>query len=61
VRKPRDKAKVEQGVLLAEWWVLAARNRKLFSLEEAWPEYAFARANYSRRPHIRREPGPRSP
>lgn len=36
VRKPRDKAKVEQGVLLAERWILAAlRNRTLFSLEEA--------------------------
>jgi transposase len=36
VRKPRDKAKVEQGVLLAERWILAAlRNRTFFSLEEA--------------------------
>lgn len=35
VRKPRDKAKVEQGVLLAERWILAAlRNRTFFSLEE---------------------------
>jgi transposase len=35
VRKPRDKAKVEQGVLLAERWILAAlRNRKFFSMEE---------------------------
>jgi transposase len=35
VRKPRDKAKVEQGVLLAERWILAAlRKRKFFSLEE---------------------------
>lgn len=34
--KPRDKAKVEQGVLLAERWVLAAlRNRTFFSLAEA--------------------------
>lgn len=35
VRKPKDKAKVEQGVLLAERWILAAlRNRTFFSLEE---------------------------
>lgn len=33
--KPRDKAKVEAAVLLAERWILAAlRNRKFFSLEE---------------------------
>lgn len=35
VRKPRDKAKVESAVLLAERWILAAlRNRTFFSLEE---------------------------
>jgi transposase len=35
VRKPRDKAQVEQGVLLAERWILAAlRNRTFFSIEE---------------------------
>ena len=35
VRKPRDKAKVEQGVLLAERWILAVlRNRLFHSLEE---------------------------
>lgn len=34
-RKPRDKAKVEQGVLLAERWILAVlRNRIFHSLEE---------------------------
>jgi transposase len=34
--KPRDKAKVEQGVLLAERWILAAlRQRTFFSLAEA--------------------------
>ena len=33
--KPRDKAKVESGVLLAERWIIAAlRHRKLFSIEE---------------------------
>jgi transposase len=35
VRKPRDKAKVEAGVLLVERWILARlRNRTLFSLAE---------------------------
>ncbi len=35
-RKPRDKAKVEQGVLLAERWILAClRNQVFFSIEEA--------------------------
>ena len=33
--KPRDKAKVESGVLLVERWIIAAlRNRKFFSIEE---------------------------
>lgn len=33
--KPKDKAKVEQGVLLAQRWILAClRNRSFFSLEE---------------------------
>jgi transposase len=35
-RRPRDKAKVEQSVLLAQRWILARlRNQRLFSLEEA--------------------------
>jgi transposase len=35
VRKPRDKAKAEAGVLLVERWILAAlRNRMFFSLRE---------------------------
>lgn len=35
VRKPRDKAKVEAGVLVVERWILAAlRNRTFFSLSE---------------------------
>ena len=35
VRKPKDKAKVEGGVLLVERWILAAlRNRTFFSLTE---------------------------
>ncbi len=36
VAKPRDKAKVEAGVLLVERWILAAlRNRRFFSVAEA--------------------------
>jgi len=35
VRKPRDKAKVEAGVLVAQRWILAAlRNRTFYSLTE---------------------------
>lgn len=35
VRKPRDKAKVEVGVQIAQRWIVAAlRHRKFFSLEE---------------------------
>ena len=35
-RKPRDKAKVEVGVLLAERWILARlRNRRFYSIAEA--------------------------
>lgn len=35
VRKPKDKAKAEGGVLLAQRWILAAlRNRKFFSISE---------------------------
>ena len=35
-RKPRDKAKVESGVLVAERWILASlRNHTFFSLAEA--------------------------
>lgn len=35
VRKPRDKAKVEQGVLLAERWIIAAlRHRRFYTLAE---------------------------
>ena len=36
VRKPRDKAKVECGVLVVERWILARlRNQRFFSLDEA--------------------------
>ncbi|MEA3502030.1 MAG: IS21 family transposase [Actinomycetota bacterium] len=35
-RKPRDKAKVENGVLIAQRWILAAlRNHTFFSIEQA--------------------------
>lgn len=44
VRHPRDKAKVEVGVLIAERWLLAAvRNRTFFSVEEANRELAVLR------------------
>src|SRR5208283_4299218 len=35
VRTPKDKAKVESGVLVVERWILASlRNRKFFSIGE---------------------------
>jgi len=35
VKKPKDKAKVEAGVLLVERWILARlRKRTFFSLDE---------------------------
>lgn len=41
VRRPRDKAKAEAGVLLVERWILAAlRNREFFSLHELNAEMA---------------------
>jgi transposase len=41
VRRPRDKAKAEAGVLLVERWILAAlRNRIFFSLQELNREIA---------------------
>jgi transposase len=41
VRRPRDKAKAEAGVLLVERWILAVlRNRSFFSLEELNREIA---------------------
>ena len=33
--KPRDKAKVDSGVLVVERWIIAAlRNRRFFEMEE---------------------------
>lgn len=50
-RKPRDKAKVEQGVLLAQRWIVAAlRKRQLFSLAELNQAIAEMRDRLNRRP-----------
>jgi transposase len=60
--KPRDKAKAEQGVLLAERWILARlRNHQFFSLAElnaqirtlleALNHRAFKKLSGSRRSH----------
>jgi transposase len=58
-RKPRDKAKVENGVLLAERWVLARlRNRRFYSLGEANIEVAKLVAWLNDRP-FKKMPGSR--
>jgi len=50
-RKPRDKAKVEQGVLLAGRWIVAAlRKRQFFSLAELNQAIAEMRDRLNRRP-----------
>jgi transposase len=57
--KPRDKAKAEQGVLLAERWILAAlRDRTFFSLAEANAAIAERLAWLNERP-FRKLPGSR--
>ena len=57
--KPRDKAKVEAGVLLAERWILARlRNRRFYSLGEANAEIAGLVAWLNDRP-FKRLPGSR--
>ncbi len=49
--KPRDKAKVEAGVLLAERWILARlRNRRFYSLAEANAAIAECVAAINQRP-----------
>ena len=54
--KPRDKAKVEDGVLLAERWILAAlRHRTFFSLAEANAAIARA-AGLAERPPLQEAP-----
>jgi transposase len=51
VRKPRDKAKVEAGVLLAERWILARlRHRRVCSLAEANAEIALLLVALNERP-----------
>ncbi|MGH8847843.1 MAG: IS21 family transposase, partial [Polaromonas sp.] len=51
VAKPRDKAKVETGVQIAERWLLAPlRNHTLFSLSEANEEIAHRLHALNRRP-----------
>jgi len=59
VRKPRDKAKAEAGVLLVERWILAAlRNRTFFSLEEVNREIARLLKRLNTRP-FKKLPGSR--
>ena len=51
VRKPRDKAKVESGVLIVERWILARlRNRRFFSLGELNEAIAELLDELNRRP-----------
>ena len=57
VRKPRDKAKVEAAVLVAERWIIAVlRNRTFFSLEEVRIAVAELLEKLNDRPmrHLRR-------
>jgi transposase len=59
VRKPRDKAKAEAGVLLVERWILAAlRNRTFFSLQEVNREIARLLERLNARP-FKKLPGSR--
>lgn len=60
VRKPRDKAKVEAGVQLAERWILARlRNRRFSSLAEANAEIARLLGLINARP-FKKLPGSRA-
>ena len=55
-RKPRDKAKVEAGVLLVERWIVAAlRKRTFFSLGELNQAIAELRVRLNERPFRQRE------
>ncbi len=57
VRKPKDKAKAEGGVLLVERWIMAAlRNRTFFSLAEANAAIAELLIKLNNRP-FRKLPG----
>jgi transposase len=59
VRKPRDKAKAEAGVLLVERWILAClRHETLFSLTQANTRIAELRERLNARP-FRKLPGSR--
>jgi transposase len=54
--KPRDKAKVESGVLLVERWIIAAlRHRKFFSIEELNQAIRELRDRINQRPFRKRE------
>jgi transposase len=56
VRKPRDKAKVEAGVLVVERWILAAlRKRRFFSLGEVNAAIAELLVRLNDRPFRKRE------
>ena len=56
-RKPKDKAKVEAGVLIVERWVLARlRNREFFSLAELNSAIAGLMVDFNKRP-FKRLPG----
>ncbi len=55
-RKPRDKAKVESAVLVAERWILAAlRHRKFFLLEELNPAIRELLDKLNHRPFRKKE------
>jgi transposase len=55
-RKPRDKAKVENAVLVAERWIIAAlRHRKFFSLAELNEAIAGLLERLNHRPFRKRE------
>jgi transposase len=60
VRKPRDKAIVECGVLVAERWILAAlRHRRFYSLAEVNQAIAELLAKLNQRP-FKKRPGSRA-
>lgn len=57
IRRPRDKAKVENGVLVVERWILARlRNQRFFSLEEVNRAISLWLADLNLRP-FRKLPG----
>ena len=60
-RKPRDKAKVEVGVQIAERWIVAAlRHRKFFSLGEMNRAIGELLDKLNQRPFKKREGSPRN-